>query len=104
VDTAGDGLFATFDRPVRAIRDSLAELGIEIRAGLHTGEVERQGRTVSGLAVHVGARAAASSVNPIMQPARFRTRIRTGGPRGLTPLADAEPAVIIAGLAICSPR
>jgi len=75
----------------------LAELGIEIRAGLHTGEVERQGRAVSGLAVHVGARAATSSVNLIMQPARFRTRIRTGGPRGLTPLANAEPAVIIAG-------
>jgi class 3 adenylate cyclase len=65
VDTAGDGFFATFDGPARAIRcacairDALAGLGIEIRAGLHTGEVERQGRAVTGLAVHVGARVAA---------------------------------------------
>ena len=50
VDTAGDGFFITFDGPARAvrcacaIRDTVLELGIEIRAGLHTGEVERRGR------------------------------------------------------------
>ena len=65
VDTAGDGFFATFDGPTRAIhcacaiRDTVRELGIEIRAGLHTGEVERKDRAVMGLAVHVGARVAA---------------------------------------------
>jgi len=65
VDTAGDGFFATFDGPARAIRcactvrDAVHELGIEIRAGLHTGEVERRGQAVTGLAVHVGARVAA---------------------------------------------
>jgi len=65
VDTAGDGFFATFDGPARAIRcacairDAVAGLGIEIRAGLHTGEVERRGGEVTGLAVHVGARVAA---------------------------------------------
>ena len=65
VDTAGDGFFATFDGPARAvrcacaIRDAVQEIGIEIRAGLHTGEVERKGRSVTGLAVHVGARAGA---------------------------------------------
>jgi class 3 adenylate cyclase len=65
VDTAGDGFFATFDGPARAIRcacairDAVADLGIEIRAGLHTGEVEHRGREVTGLAVHVGARVAA---------------------------------------------
>lgn len=65
VDTAGDGFFATFDGPARAIRcacvirESLRELGIAIRAGLHTGEVERSGQAVSGLAVHVRARVAA---------------------------------------------
>jgi class 3 adenylate cyclase len=65
VDTAGDGFFATFDGPARAIRcacairDAVADLGIEIRAGLHTGEVERRGGEVTGLAVHVGARVAA---------------------------------------------
>jgi class 3 adenylate cyclase len=65
VDTAGDGFFATFDGPARAIhcacaiRDTVAELGLQIRAGLHTGEVERNGPAVTGLAVHVGARVAA---------------------------------------------
>jgi len=62
IDTAGDGFLATFDAAERAvrcacsIRDALRGLGLEVRAGLHTGEVERQGGGVSGLAVHVGAR------------------------------------------------
>jgi class 3 adenylate cyclase len=65
VETAGDGFFATFDGPARAIRcacairDAVADLGIESRAGLHTGEVEHRGGEVTGLAVHVGARVAA---------------------------------------------
>jgi class 3 adenylate cyclase/alpha-beta hydrolase superfamily lysophospholipase len=64
VDTAGDGFFVTFDGPARAIRcacairDAVRELGIEIRAGLHTGEVEHRGTAATGLAVHVGARVA----------------------------------------------
>ncbi len=62
IDTAGDGLFAIFDGPARAIRCASAitqeakTLGIEVRAGLHTGEVEPTGDKVSGLAVHIGAR------------------------------------------------
>ena len=62
IDTAGDGLFATFDGPARAIRCAAAlagevkSLGILVRAGLHTGEVETSGDKVSGLAVHIGAR------------------------------------------------
>jgi pimeloyl-ACP methyl ester carboxylesterase len=62
IDTAGDGLFATFDGPARAIRCAAAiskeasAMGIEVRAGLHTGEVETTGSKVSGLAVHIGAR------------------------------------------------
>jgi len=65
IDTAGDGFFATFDGPARAIRcacairDDTREIGIEIRAGLHTGEVEHHGSSVTGLAVHAGARVAA---------------------------------------------
>jgi class 3 adenylate cyclase/pimeloyl-ACP methyl ester carboxylesterase len=65
VDTAGDGFFATFDGPARAIRcacairDAVRDIGIEVRAGLHTGEVERRATSVTGLAVHVGARVAA---------------------------------------------
>jgi pimeloyl-ACP methyl ester carboxylesterase/class 3 adenylate cyclase len=62
VDTTGDGIFATFDGPARAIRsagsirDAVNPLGIEIRAGLHTGECEVAGNKVSGIAVHIGAR------------------------------------------------
>ncbi|HXJ66877.1 MAG TPA: adenylate/guanylate cyclase domain-containing protein, partial [Actinomycetota bacterium] len=62
IDTAGDGFFATFDGPARAVLCSQAisgavrALGIEIRAGMHTGEVETTDGKVSGLAVHIGAR------------------------------------------------
>jgi class 3 adenylate cyclase/alpha-beta hydrolase superfamily lysophospholipase len=65
VSTAGDGFLATFDGPARAIRCALAAargvgpLGLEIRAGLHTGEVEVTAHDISGLAVHIGARIAA---------------------------------------------
>jgi class 3 adenylate cyclase len=59
IDTAGDGLLATFDGPARAIRsacvirDAVRGLGVEIRAGLHTGEVQRRERSVAGMAVHI---------------------------------------------------
>jgi class 3 adenylate cyclase len=62
VDTAGDGFFATFDGPARAIRcacaiqEAVAKIGLTIRAGLHTGECEVMGDKVSGIAVHIGAR------------------------------------------------
>lgn len=62
IDTAGDGFFATFDGPARAVRCAVAiaervrSLGIEIRAGCHTGEVELVGDAVRGLAVTIGAR------------------------------------------------
>lgn len=65
LDTAGDGFFATFDGPARAIaaamaiRDSVASIGIEIRAGLHTGECEVHDGKVTGIAVSIGARIAA---------------------------------------------
>ncbi|GAG23498.1 unnamed protein product, partial [marine sediment metagenome] len=63
IDTAGDGFFVTFDGPARgircacAIRDAVPSLGIAIRAGLHTGECEVMEDKVSGIAVHIGARA-----------------------------------------------
>jgi pimeloyl-ACP methyl ester carboxylesterase len=64
VDTAGDGFFATFDGPARGvrcameIRDAVKDLGIEIRAGIHTGEVETIAGKAGGIAVNVGARIA----------------------------------------------
>ena len=65
VDTAGDGFLARFDSPGRgiecalAIRDALEVLGIDVRAGLHTGEIEMRDDDVAGMAVHIGARVSA---------------------------------------------
>ena len=65
IATAGDGFLATFDGPARAVRCGLAiaqavrDLGIEIRAGVHTGEIELDGGDVRGIAVHIGARVGA---------------------------------------------
>ncbi|MGQ0543865.1 MAG: adenylate/guanylate cyclase domain-containing protein [Betaproteobacteria bacterium] len=67
VDTAGDGLLATFDGPARAVRcaqainDDVPALGLAVRAGVHTGEVEIIGEKVGGIAVHIGARVAAEA-------------------------------------------
>jgi pimeloyl-ACP methyl ester carboxylesterase len=64
IDTAGDGFFASFDGPARAIRaacairESVQPLGIEIRVGLHTGECELMQGKIGGIAVHTGARVA----------------------------------------------
>jgi class 3 adenylate cyclase len=62
VNTSGDGFLAMFDGPQRAIRcamairDAVRSLGIEVRAGLHTGECEIRGDDIGGIAVHIGAR------------------------------------------------
>jgi pimeloyl-ACP methyl ester carboxylesterase/class 3 adenylate cyclase len=67
MDAAGDGFFASFDGPARAIRcacaisESVAELGVEIRVGLHTGECELIDGKVAGIAVHTGARVASQA-------------------------------------------
>ena len=62
IDTAGDGFFVRFDSPARAlecargVRDSVKRLGVDVRVGVHAGECEVQGRSLTGLAVHIGAR------------------------------------------------
>jgi len=62
VKSTGDGVLATFDSPSRAmesavrLRSQLADLGIQIRVGLHTGEIERRGDDVGGVGVHIAAR------------------------------------------------
>jgi pimeloyl-ACP methyl ester carboxylesterase len=67
IDTTGDGFLATFDGPARGVRcaravsEGVRGLGLEVRAGLHTGEIELRGDKVSGLAVHIGARVAAAA-------------------------------------------
>ena len=86
VDTAGDGFFVTFDGPARAIRcacavrDAVREIGIEIRAGLHTGEVEHRGNAATGLAVHVGARVAAlAQASEVLVTSTVRTLVLGSG-------------------------
>ena len=65
--TTGDGILATFDGPGRAIRcanalvDSLKPLGLDIRAGLHTGEVEIRESDIAGIGVHIAARVSDSA-------------------------------------------
>jgi class 3 adenylate cyclase/pimeloyl-ACP methyl ester carboxylesterase len=67
IDTAGDGFFATFDGPARAVRcacaivETVRDLGLNVRAGLHTGECETLDGKVGGIAVHIGARVAAEA-------------------------------------------
>jgi class 3 adenylate cyclase len=67
VDVAGDGFLAIFDGPARAVRCGLAicedarALGVEVRVGVHTGEVELDGPAVRGIAVHIGARVGAKA-------------------------------------------
>ena len=65
IKTMGDGFLASFDGPARAIRcvraiaETVGELGLEVRAGVHTGECDIRGDDLSGLAVHIAARIAA---------------------------------------------
>ena len=65
IKTTGDGFLATFDGPARgvrcaeAIREGMQRLGIEVRSGLHTGEIELLGKDVGGIAVHIAARISA---------------------------------------------
>jgi class 3 adenylate cyclase len=67
VDTAGDGFFASFDGPARAIQcaraieEAIGDLGIDVRIGLHVGECELVDGKIAGVAVHIGARVAAEA-------------------------------------------
>src|SRR4029453_14086230 len=102
LDVAGDGFFARFDGPARAVRcacaitESIRELGLELRAGLHTGECEVLDGKVGGIAVHIGARVAkearpgevlvSSTVKDLVAGSGLRFRERgtaevKGGPR-----------------------
>ena len=111
VDTAGDGFFATFDGPARAVRcaqeaaEAIRSLGVEIRAGLHTGEVETIETKAGGIAVHIGARVGALAgpsevlVSSTVKDSRRRKRSLVRGcgrariegcPRALAPLSSSE--------------
>lgn len=86
VKTTGDGFLATFDGPARAIRcacavrDAVRELGIELRAGLHTGECELLGDDVGGIAVHIGARVLSNSApNEVLVSSTVRDLVAGSG-------------------------
>jgi class 3 adenylate cyclase len=86
VNTTGDGFVASFDGPARAIRcacaivDSLGELGLEVRAGLHTGECELVNGNIAGIAVHTGARVAgAAEPNEILVSGTVRDLVAGSG-------------------------
>ena len=88
VDTAGDGFLAMFDGPARAVRcaqacvSSVRELGLDIRAGLHTGEVVRAAGEPGGMAVHIGARIAAlGSAGQVLASSTVRDLVAGSGIR-----------------------
>jgi class 3 adenylate cyclase len=88
INAAGDGYFATFDGPARGIccalriHDAARQLGVEIRAGLHTGEVELHGDDVAGMAVHIAARVAAlASANETLLSSTVNDLVSGSGPR-----------------------
>ena len=85
VSTAGDGFLAMFDGPQRAIRcavairDAVQSLGIEVRAGLHTGEVEVRGDDIGGIGVHIGARVSAlAGPSDALVSSTLRDLVRSG--------------------------
>jgi class 3 adenylate cyclase len=86
VSTSGDGFLAMFDGPQRAIRcaiairDAVQVLGIEVRAGLHTGECEVRGEDIGGIAVHIGARVSAlASANDVLVSSTLRDLVIGSG-------------------------
>jgi len=86
VNTAGDGLLATFDGPNRAVRcacsvrERLRPLGLEVRTGLHTGECEVIGDDIGGIAVHIAARvAAAAEPNEVLVSSTVRDLVAGSG-------------------------
>jgi len=84
VKTTGDGILATFDGPARAIQCGLAicdgarQLGIDVRVGVHTGEVERRGDDVAGIGVHIAARVEAAAQPGQVWVSRTVTDLVTG--------------------------
>ncbi len=84
INTTGDGFLATFDGPARAvecacaIRDVARQLGVEVRSGVHTGEIELRGDDIAGVAVHIAARVAALAEPSTVWVSRTVTDLVTG--------------------------
>jgi len=88
IKSTGDGIVATFDGPARAVRCALAlaaavgQIGLAIRAGLHTGEIEIRGRDIGGIAVHAASRVMTQSLPNEVLVSRVVTDLVAGA--GLT--------------------
>jgi len=86
IDTAGDGFFATFEQPAQAVRaatsivSSVADLGVGVRAGVHTGEAEATGRNLAGLGVHIASRVmSAASAGEVLVSGTVRDLVAGSG-------------------------
>jgi class 3 adenylate cyclase len=96
VKTTGDGMLATFDGPARAIecgralRDGARQLGLNVRVGIHTGEVERRGDDVAGMAVHIAARVQALAEPGEVWVSRTVADVVTGSAIGLADRGEHE--------------
>jgi class 3 adenylate cyclase len=96
IDTAGDGFLARFDGPARAIRcaraiqDAVRSLGLEIRAGVHTGEVELRDGDVAGIGVHIGARIGARAQGGEVLVSRTVTDLVAGSGIGFSDRGEHE--------------
>jgi class 3 adenylate cyclase/pimeloyl-ACP methyl ester carboxylesterase len=96
VNTTGDGFVATFDGPARAvacacaIRDGARQLGLEVRTGLHTGEIEQRGDDISGIGVHIAARVAALAEPSSVWVSRTVTDLVVGSGIHFDALGDHE--------------
>jgi DNA-binding NarL/FixJ family response regulator len=115
IKTTGDGFLALFDAPARAIRcamsirDELRAVGVEVRIGLHSGEVELRGNDVGGIAVNIGARVAASgSAGDVVVSSTVRDLVAGSGiefdDRGQHPLKGVPDAWRLFAVAESGPR
>ena len=92
IKSTGDGLLATFDGPTRALRcafglgEALGAIGLEIRAAIHTGEVELRAGDIGGMAVHIAARALAEAHGASVVVTRTVQELATGTDLGFRPL------------------
>jgi class 3 adenylate cyclase len=96
VNTTGDGFVATFEGPARAvqcavaIRDAASQLGIQVRGGVHTGEVELRGSDIAGIAVHIAARVAALAEPECIWVSRTVTDLVIGSGIRFEPRGDHD--------------
>jgi class 3 adenylate cyclase len=96
VKSTGDGILATFETPTRALRcalglaDAVARLNIQIRAGIHTGEIELRDGDVGGIAVHIAARALAEGSDPRVIVTRTVRDLASGADLAFNPLGEVS--------------